>query len=363
MNLFRLALASVISLVIPLGARAGWACGGGMLAHPAAFPGDGNGISPQSSLFVVSAQPAGLTLKVNGVAAQLPAVTDMGWGVAADGLGYFSRIAGPLQPSSDYLLESTGSDGVAHTLTQFQTAASYDKAPGTAATITNLRLWRVHYPKRLVNAGGCVGSEYEGYFALDFTPATIPGTPAAEVVSVLSLDAPELGTSQQFVFTGGVTTLPGGLTTAISGDGVMLPDGGALSAGAALWHPNLEPGRTYCATIVSYGRNDLAAGPASSASNCVVAVAIEYPGADMTGGAAGAGGGGAAGARCDTGQSAAGGAPAGTGGSPYPIADNSGEKPTGCSYAETPAGTAGAALVGIVLAGLRARRRRCRSDV
>ena len=260
-------------------------------------------MSPQSSIYVVSgvdALPGGLALKLNGVAAPLPNVISLGHGLAADGWGTFFRILGPLQPSSDYALEMTGPADGPVTLAHFQTAASYDKTPGIAATLSGLRLWRVHYPKELVNAGGCVFSEYEGYFALDYTPASLPATPPGEVVSVLSLTSRELGTTQQLAFTGAVVSLPGGLTTALTGDGVVLPEGGALSAAAALWKPDLEPGRTYCATISSYGRNDAATGgPLVSASSCATVVAIDS--VTGAGGAGGAGGGAGAGGSGDRG--------------------------------------------------------------
>jgi len=377
MTSLRIVLASITSLLAVTGARSVWACGGGTVAHTAAFPGTAADVSPQSSIFVMSGVdelPAGLSLQVSGTAVSLPTVVNLGRGVAADGVATFFRIAGPLQPSADYTLQMTGPGGTPQTLTHFQTAASYDKTPGTPATLHGLRLWRVHYPKSLVNAGGCVGSEYEGYFALDFTPASLPGTPAGEVVSVLSLASQELGTTQQFVFSGGVTALPGGFTTTLSGDGVTLPDGGALSAGAALWRPDIEPGRTYCATIASYGRNDLATGgPLPSASSCALAVGIDYlTGAGGAGNAAGAGGaagnGGAGGGRAGLGgdvggvgggrAGAAGDAPAGTGGMSYPNADNAGAK-AGCNYVASPAhdfGAGAVVLIGLVLARLRRRR-------
>lgn len=333
-----------------------------MSAHNAAFPGAAADVSAQSSLFVVSgvnALPAGLALQVNGAAAPLPSVMSLGRGLAADGWGTFFRIVGPLQPSSDYVLAMTGADGLPLTLTHFQTAAGYDKTPGTAATLSGLRLWRVRYPKSLVNAGGCVFSEYEGYFALDYAPATLPGTPAGEVVYVLSLTSQELGTTQQFVFTGGVLSLPGGLTTTVSGDGVVLPEGGALSAGAALWKPDLEPGRTYCATLASYGRNDVAtAAPLQSASTCATVVAIDSVAGDTTGGGGVGGGGGA-----DRGGAGAVSAGGSGGTASYPIGYDIAQPGGGCGCRTSPGKGSGPALLiaAVALVGLRLRRRR--SDV
>jgi hypothetical protein len=156
--------------------------------------------------------------------------------------------------------------------------------PGTPPNISRLRLWRVRYPVSQINAGGCVFSEFEGYFAVDFTPAAIPGTPPEEVISVLSL-SPKFGGSQlQLVFMG-ITTLPGGLVSgrgALSGNGVSLPDGEGLSAPDAMWKPELQPDREYCATISSFGRNDQATLPASSNQVCVSVVNIDGRGLPET---------------------------------------------------------------------------------
>lgn len=277
MELCPVVLAGFLILGSGMGSRAAHACSGGQSAPTAAFPGAGaTGVSPQSSLFVVSGVngPPALSLKANGAVVALPAVINLGQGLTADGWATFSRLAGPLQPSSDYVLEAAASDGSPTELTHFSTAATYDKTQGTGAALTNLRLWRVHYPSSLVAAGGCVFSEYEGYFALDYVPASVPATDPSEVVSVLTLSAAKLGTSQSFVFNG-ITALPGGYGPTLVTDGVMLPEGGALSAAAALWKPQLEPGMEYCASVTAYGRNDLAAGPAQSNAVCATVVGLE----------------------------------------------------------------------------------------
>jgi len=377
----RLAFALLCALPLAAGARAAWACGGGTIAKAKAFPGAGaTDVSPQSSIFLVASSqevPPGLTLLADGQAVALPGVTSLGTGLAADGWASFYRIAGPLMASTSYALQA-GVPAPA-SLTQFSTAAAYDKDPGTAAAVNSLRLWRVHYPPARVNAGGCVSSEYEGYFALDFTPASIPGTPAAEVVSVLTLSSEQLGTAQSFVFSG-ITALPGGLAPAVSGDGVVLSSGEALSAGAALWKPDLETGRSYCATIVSYGRNDLAAGPLQSAKVCATVVGLDSGNTTGGGGAAGGGGtgaggqgggtgaggaagGGVSGGGGGAGAGGAGGAspdgPAGSGGTTsYPIGDDL-VKSGGCSCAAAPGGGTGSVAgiaVAVLVAGLRKRR-------
>jgi hypothetical protein len=179
------ARASMLGLLIGSSAAlwgpAAVACSGGAAAPPVAFPSSGAvGVSPQSSIFIVagSAASADLTLRANGtIVSPAPLLTTLGPGLTAAGRGTFYRLAGPLQPSADYALELSGTAGAPVTLTQFSTAVTYDKATGLPPTITSLRLWRVHYAADRVQAGGCVFSEYEGYFALDFTPASVQARP------------------------------------------------------------------------------------------------------------------------------------------------------------------------------------------
>jgi len=313
------------------------ACGGGAAAPPVAFPSSGAvGVSPQSSIFIIagSAAAADLALRVNGtVVSPAPLLTTLGPGLTPAGRSTFYRLAGPLQPSADYALEISGTAGTPVTLTQFSTAATYDKATGLPPAIANLRLWRVHYPPDRVQAGGCVFSEYEGYFAFDFTPAIVPGTPDAEVVSVLTLSSEQLGTTQTLAFQG-ISALPGGLVPVLGGDGVALPEGGALSSSAALWKPNLEPGLTFCATITSYGRNDLAAPLLQSAPLCATVVGIET-------------------------SRGAGGSPqtGGAGGSSYPIGNDVASSSGGCALASAGRGGVGDVLAALGAAVLLLRRR------
>ena len=370
-------LVLALACVVPISGvgRLARACGPGTTTPATAFPGaNATEVSPQSSIFVVSSFDGlpSLGLLAKGDDAPLPATKRLGLGLTAQGFGYFFQLAGPLQPSTDYVLQQSASGGAPSSLTNFTTAATYDKTPGTPAVIHDLRLWRVHYPSSRVNAGGCVFSEYEGYFAFDFDPPSIPGTPAAEMVSVLSLTSPDLGTTQQLVFTGVSSPLPGGLVTALSGDGVTLPEGGALSAGAALWKPNLEPGRTYCATIATYGRNDVAIGPAQSASVCATAVGLDAPGVGGAGGAGGLGAGGGAGTTGAGGDGGRGLPASGGAAGQYPGCDTGFAGPCigddmvkgeGCHCAAAPGGGAGAPwVVALLLFGLRRARRR-RSDV
>ena len=287
----RLVLAGLVALPFVMLARPSQACSGGMPVKGSAFPATGAAdVSPETSIVLVSggdALPAGLTLLANGAAVPLPFITFMGHGLTATGFGSFFKLQGPLEPSTDYTLRAASDE-----LTHFTTAATYNKAPGVAPTINELRLWRVHYPDNLIAAGGCVFAAYEGYFALDFTPGSLPGTPADQVVSVLSLSSRETGTSQQFVFVG-LDAVPGGLVDVAGSNAVPLPEGGALSPSAALWKPTLEVGRTYCATLSSFGRNDVAALPAQSNQVCALVTGVDSPALAAAGGAGGGGGAGA----------------------------------------------------------------------
>ena len=283
-----LVLAGLVAVPFSLVAPPSQACSGGMAAKGTAFPATGAvDVSPETSIVLVSsgaALPAGLSLLANGVAVPLPSITFMGPGLTATGFGSFFKLQGPLEPSTDYTLRAASDE-----LTHFSTAATYNKDPGVAPTINRLRLWRVHYPDNLIAAGGCVFAAYEGYFALDFTPASLPGTPADQMVSVLSLSSRETGTNQQFVFVG-IDAVPGGLVDAAGSNAVPLPEGGALSPSAALWKPTLEVGRTYCATLSVFGRNDVAALPVQSNSVCAIVTGVDSPALAAAGGAGGGAG-------------------------------------------------------------------------
>src|SRR5204862_710166 len=133
----------------------------------------------------------------------------------------------------------------------FTTASGYDKAPGTPPRLERLRLWRVHYDVSQVGAGGCVFAEYEGYIDLDYQPAVLPGTPAAEIVHVLSLAPRHGGQEQRFVFYGGKFE---GAQVEAPGGGVMdIPEGGRPQPSLSLWKPELTPDEEYCATLTVYG--------------------------------------------------------------------------------------------------------------
>jgi hypothetical protein len=241
------------------------ACGGRAPTPAAAFPGPGaTEVSPQSSIFVStpSGFPAALTVEANGQAVPLPAGQPLGSGP----VGSWLRLPGPLSAGASYVVR-VHEEGVANELTHFTTAAAYDKAPGTPAKLTGLRLWRVHYPGKIAG-GDCVFSEYEGYIDLAYEPGALPGTPPDEVINVLSLSPRTGGAQQTFVFTGSQRLHLAQTYNTTGNVLVDVPPGGLPSPVFAAWKPELAPDREYCATLTLYGRNDLAALPAISETVC-----------------------------------------------------------------------------------------------
>ena len=252
------------------------ACSGRPPAATSALPVSGAiDVSPMSSIFLVSGTdsiPAGLNLQATGQPVTLPAITPLGSGIMGAAGATFWRISSYLLPSTAYVL-AYSNNGVATELTRFTTAASYDKNPGQAPVLENLRLWRVHYPVDQVAAGGCVFGEYEGYIDLTYQDGSLPGTPPEEVVSVLTLAPKTGGSRQDFVFAA-TTHFEGApqswdpATRAF----VAVPDGGLPSPVYALWKPALEPDREYCATLTIYGRNDLAMAGVTGNSVCAAVI-------------------------------------------------------------------------------------------
>jgi hypothetical protein len=228
-----------------------------------------------SSIFVVSGSgsiPAGLTLQAAGQPITLPAITPLGSGVMGSAGAMFWRISSYLQPSTAYVL-AYSNNGLATELTRFTTAASYDKSPGQAPVLENLRLWRVRYPVDQVAAGGCVFAEYEGYIDLNYQEGSLPATPAEEVISVLTLEPKTGGSLQTFVFaaTSHFEGAPQSWDPATAAP-VDVPDGGLPSPVYALWKPALEPDREYCAALTITGRNDLAMERVTSNTVCAAVI-------------------------------------------------------------------------------------------
>jgi hypothetical protein len=204
-----------------------------------------------------SAIPAAPTLQAGGQVVPSPTVEALGSGLLGDMGASFWRLRTGLSPSTSYVLQEL-ENGVQREATRFATAAAYDKTPGQAPVLDRLRLWRVRYPVEQVGAGGCVFSEYEGYIDLDYQDGSVPNTPSAEIVSVLSLQPKTGGAGQSFVFAGRAHFDGAQIENALGSALIDIPDGAFPSPVHALWKPSLEPDREYCATLTLIGRNDLA---------------------------------------------------------------------------------------------------------
>ena len=130
----------------------------------------------------------------------------------------------------------------------------------------------MRFPTSEVGSGSCVFSEAEGYFAVDYTPAVVPGTPNEEIVSVLRFAPADHGATIQFVFAG-LSQLPNGFIPGPGGS-IALPDGNSLSP-TAEWKPDFRPGVEYCASISSFGRNNLAAPALVSEPVCATVAELD----------------------------------------------------------------------------------------
>jgi hypothetical protein len=248
------------------------ACGARAAPPMTALPRSGaTDVSPQSSIFVSvpSGLPAGHTIEADGQPVSLPAGQPLGSGP----MGSWLRLPGALIPSTSYVVR-VQDGGMTKELTRFTTAAAYDKAPGTPAKLTGLRLWRAHYTG-VIGGGDCVFSEYEGYIDLAYEPGALPGTPPDEVINVLTLAPKTGGASQTFTFTGSQRLHLAQTYGATGNELVDVPPGGVPSPVFAAWKPELAPDRVYCATLTLYGRNDLAALPAVSEQVCAPVTNLE----------------------------------------------------------------------------------------
>ena len=207
-----------------------------------------------------------LLLEENGVALPGgPAVEIVGSGMLGSQFGTFWRLTlgiDPpnrttlLSPSSSYVLKTVNS-GIETTLTQFTTAAmSYDKGEGQAPVLTELRLWRVHYPADQIGGGGCVFSEHVGYLDLNYQDGSLPDTPAEEVVAVIQLSSRTTGGLQSFVFAGGLHFQGASAWDSATQSVIDVPEGGLPDPNFAQWMPALEPDAEYCAIMFLRGRLD-----------------------------------------------------------------------------------------------------------
>lgn len=278
-----LALLAMVSLATMARTATVWACSGRAPATLSALPAGGaTDVSPMTSIMLVtgtSTLPAGLTLRAGEQTLDTPAISSIGSGVAANKGATFWRLAGALSPSTTYTI-SAWDNGATRELTRFTTAASYDKTPGQAPVLSGLRLWRVHYPPEQAGSGNCVFSEYEGYIDLDYQDGTVPGTPAEEIVNVITLQAKSGGATQTFVFSGIGHFGGAQVEIPLANQLADVPDGGLPSPAFAMWKPTLEPDREYCATLTLYGRNDQAMPTVRSNTVCTAVMNMDGAGWD-----------------------------------------------------------------------------------
>ncbi len=290
------------------------------------------GVSTATSIVVVSPrEPFGVTVLANGQAAPVSGWQAIGAGIDKSGgpTSFWQLSVGLLAASADYVvtLPTGGTDGGAATLTTFSTAAGYDKAPGTAANLRSVQLWRVRYPVADIASGNCVFAEYASFVTVDYDPATIPNTAPGSVIQSFQLAPDTGGTSQTFVYTGDAPF-------------AGLVPSGAYPLPLGQWQPDLDPTRRYCLTMSAIGDGDLARLGTPSNQVCADVVQLSATGAPPPP---------AIGGGMDGGSLGGGGSGTSSGG--------------GCATAGTPASWLGLALGAAALGlGARAgRRRRVRS--
>ena len=244
-----------------LGAPAAARACSGRMTPWLAFPGPGaTEVSPQSSIYVSGIRDtAGLTVELNGQPVSLGRTESLS--------SEWWRVQAGLLPGTSYVVRGLD-NGVPRELTRFTTAAAYDKTLGTAAKLTRLRLWRVHYPKEMVAAGGCVFSEFEGYISVDYQPGAVPATPDGEVLTVFRLYPKTGGATENFAYPGLARQPLAQWENPSPNRAEEVPDGRLPSPLLSVWKPELAPDREYCVTVTLYGRNDVAALPVTSEPIC-----------------------------------------------------------------------------------------------
>ena len=274
-------IAAVTFLVV--GAPPARACSPPQSAPPTALPKVGaTGVSTATSIVVLSPnEPFGLSLLVNGQSVAVPRWTALGGGVD-EGNGPTSywqlevgTATGLLDGTAEYVLSLPGGDGGATVLTDFTTAAGYDKAAGTAPNLRAFHLWSVRYPVADIASGNCVFAEYQTFITIDYDPATIPNTEPASVVQTLTLIPQTGGTPQTFVYTGADPFT--GLAPV--GD-YPLPLGE--------WQPDLDPTRVYCLAVSASGDGNLARLPVGGNRICTSVTQLSAAGAAPAPGTSGA---------------------------------------------------------------------------
>ena len=259
------------------------ACSPPQAAPPTALPKTGaTDVSTATSIVVVSpTEPFGLSLLVNGQSVAVSRWTALGSGVAeGPGTTSFWQLeigAAPdlLEGTAEYVVSLPGGDGGATVLTDFTTAAGYDKAAGTAPNLRNFHLWRVRYPVADIASGNCVFAEYHSFITVDYDPATIPNTEPASVVQTFALVPQTGGAQQTFVYTG-------------SDPFTGLAPVGDYPSPLGEWQPDLDPTRVYCLAISAFGDGNLARLPVSGNQLCASVTQLSAAGAAPAPGTSGA---------------------------------------------------------------------------
>jgi MYXO-CTERM domain-containing protein len=240
---------------------------------PTALPRDGATEVPTATSFVIVSgrMPTEVALTAGGVDVPLGAPAYIGVGQSMDGdeLNDYWQVKATafLPASSTLVLSMADPHGGRVVLTTIQTAAGYDKAPGTPATLKSLTLTRVRYPLSEIASGDCVFSEYMGYISFDYDAGMIPGTPADSIVNTITLWAQHGGAADQ------------GWTFAGPRAWASDPPGDFQPFSSGEWSPFLDPTLTYCAAITSFGQGDLARLPVVSNMVCAKVDQVSMPGA------------------------------------------------------------------------------------
>jgi hypothetical protein len=268
------------------GASPARACSPGQPPSPTAIPRTGTAnVSTATSIVVLSpSEPFGLSLLVNGQPRTVFGWTALGRGVD-DVLGATSfwqlqidASSSMLDAAAEYTLSLPAGDAGVGDLTDFTTAAGYDKNPGTPPNLRALHLWRVRYPVADIASGNCVFAEYQSFITVDYDPATVPSTAPSSMIHVFGLSPKTGGSQQTFVFTG---------STAFTG----LAPSGDYPLPLGQWQPDLDPTREYCLGISAFGDGDLARGRLSSNAVCATVTQLAATGATLSPTTGGAGSG------------------------------------------------------------------------
>lgn len=247
---------------------------------PFAIPPTGSvGVSPESSIFVVTpgpyppSQANGFTLA--NTAGPVTVVDVREFGPAYHGGMVWQLVltdGAALTPSTEYALTGPPDpyafpppDGGWPEITRFTTAATYDSTAGTAPRITSLALWWVRYALEDAYSGNCVFGEYQSFVDLGFEPAQIPNSAPERILYTLTVE-PKTGGARQ----------------AASFRGDQPPERRTIGPGndhpfsnPSLFAPVLDPTREYCAMLTAVGDGDRARSELRSEWVCVSVTSID----------------------------------------------------------------------------------------